>query len=96
MRTMKIIHAHLKKLAPHVVFCDDSSSLWQDYCEVIREPMDLSKIRKRLRNGHYVTPNAIIRDVRLIFSNANTYNAKGTVVSCCTITSSLHHRYCCN
>ena len=53
----------------------------QDYLDVIREPMDLSKIGKKLRNGHYVIPNDIIRDIRLIFSNAKTYNTKGTMVS---------------
>ena len=42
--------------------------------------MDLSKISKKLRNGHYIIPNDIIRDVRLIFRNAKTYNAKGTMV----------------
>ena len=52
----------------------------QDYGKVIREPMDLSKISKKLRNGHYIIPNDIIRDVRLIFRNAKTYNAKGTMV----------------
>ena len=42
--------------------------------------MDLSKIRKKLRNGHYIIPNDIIRDVQLIFSNAKAYNARGTMV----------------
>ena len=53
--------------------------------------MDLSKISKRLRKGHYIIPNDIIRDIRLIFSNAKTYNAKGTMVRF-YITSSLRHK----
>ena len=52
----------------------------QDYRDIISKPMDLSKISKKLRNGYYVIPNDIITDIRLIFSNARTYNAKGTMV----------------
>lgn len=54
----------------------------QDYRDIISKPMDFSKISKKLRNGHYVIPNDIITDIRLIFSNARTYNAKGTMVRC--------------
>ena len=47
---------------------------------MIRHPMDLSTVRKKLRGGHYVIPNDIISDMRLVFSNARTYNSKGTQV----------------
>ena len=43
--------------------------------------MDFSKITRRLRNGHYIIPNDIITDIRLIFANSRVYNGKGTLVS---------------
>ena len=52
----------------------------QDYLEAIRQPMDLSTVSKNLKNRLYFTPSDFIADIRLIFSNAKTYNRKGTIV----------------
>eukprot|EP00246_Nothoceros_aenigmaticus_P013736 TRINITY_DN487_c0_g1_i1.p1 TRINITY_DN487_c0_g1~~TRINITY_DN487_c0_g1_i1.p1 ORF type:complete len:816 (-),score=184.17 TRINITY_DN487_c0_g1_i1:457-2643(-) len=48
-----------------------------DYTKVIRKPMDLGTIKKNLEAGVYDTPAEFADDVRLIFSNALTYNPKG-------------------
>jgi hypothetical protein len=56
------------------------TSIYKDYRDVIKKPMDFSKISRRLRNRHYIIPNDIITDIRLLFSNAKTYNEKGTMV----------------
>ena len=45
-----------------------------DYLEVIKEPMDLSTIRKRLDVGFYRELDSFARDVSLMFENAMTYN----------------------
>ena len=46
------------------------------YLEVIREPMDLRTINRRLEKGDYdADREAFARDVRLVFSNALRFNA---------------------
>lgn len=46
-----------------------------DYFEIIKQPMDLGTVRQKLESGEYGTdPEAFRRDVRLVWSNAMTYN----------------------
>ncbi|KAK4531987.1 hypothetical protein CCYA_CCYA10G2844 [Cyanidiococcus yangmingshanensis] len=50
-----------------------------DYFEIVKQPMDLGTIRQRLETGEYGTdPEAFRRDVRLVWSNAMTYNPPET------------------
>eukprot|EP00730_Choanoeca_flexa_P003038 TRINITY_DN11268_c0_g1_i1.p1 TRINITY_DN11268_c0_g1~~TRINITY_DN11268_c0_g1_i1.p1 ORF type:complete len:1083 (+),score=298.48 TRINITY_DN11268_c0_g1_i1:69-3317(+) len=51
-----------------------------DYYDVIKEPMDLSTVRKNLDSGKYDTADAFARDVRLIFTNCYNYNPPGSDV----------------
>ena len=46
-----------------------------DYLEIVKHPRDLATIRKRLQKNEYINKEACIQDVRLVFSNAMTYNA---------------------
>eukprot|EP00850_Spirogloea_muscicola_P011361 SM000070S21327 [mRNA] locus=s70:378442:380831:+ [translate_table: standard] len=56
----------------------------RDYNVVIKRPMDLGTILQRMERlgseGGYHTPQEIADDVRLVFSNAMTYNHEGTDV----------------
>eukprot|EP00850_Spirogloea_muscicola_P000108 SM000001S04510 [mRNA] locus=s1:685470:687901:+ [translate_table: standard] len=56
----------------------------RDYNVVIKRPMDLGTIQQRMERlgseGGYHTPQEIADDVRLVFSNAMTYNHEGTDV----------------
>jgi len=47
-----------------------------DYPLIVKEPMDLSKVEKKLRSGAYSTPMQFAADVRKIWSNAILYNPK--------------------
>ncbi|KAL6058330.1 Bromodomain-containing protein 3 [Balamuthia mandrillaris] len=49
-----------------------------DYFTIIKHPMDLSTVKNKLQTGSYATINDFASDVRLIFSNAVTYNEPGT------------------
>ncbi|OAF69423.1 hypothetical protein A3Q56_02823, partial [Intoshia linei] len=49
----------------------------QDYYDVIKNPMDLSTIKKRLESKHYLTADECIYDVCLMFSNCYIYNIIG-------------------
>jgi hypothetical protein len=54
-----------------------------DYHEVIKKPMDLGTIRDKMdkKDGQgYQTPEQVAADIRLVFSNAMTYNREGTDV----------------
>jgi Bromodomain/PHD-finger len=51
-----------------------------DYFEVIKHPMDLGTIRKKLENGVYTSLEQFERHVHLTFDNAMLYNPEGSVV----------------
>lgn len=48
-----------------------------DYLTIIKHPMDLGSIKKKIASGLYSTPLDFLADVRLTFSNAMTYNPRG-------------------
>ncbi|KAI5699177.1 hypothetical protein M8J76_001238 [Diaphorina citri] len=45
-----------------------------DYFDIIKKPMDLGTVRKKMRNRTYKTAKEFADDVRLIFSNCYKYN----------------------
>lgn len=55
-----------------------------DYFDIIKQPMDLSKIKDKLDNGMYSDPWEYVDDVWLMFDNAWLYNRKTSRV----------YRYC--
>jgi hypothetical protein len=73
----------LRKLMSHKhgwVFNDpvDAEKLGlHDYHQIIRKPMDLGTIKKKLHAKHYPSPAEFADDIRLTFSNAMTYNPVG-------------------
>ncbi|KAL5864437.1 hypothetical protein ACOSQ3_001951 [Xanthoceras sorbifolium] len=51
-----------------------------DYFTVIKHPMDLGTIMRKVTSGAYSSPLEFLADVRLTFSNAMTYNPPGNDV----------------
>ena len=49
-----------------------------DYPTVIKHPMDLGTVKKKLKKKQYTTLYAVAEDVRLIWNNCMTYNADGS------------------
>jgi len=45
-----------------------------DYPEIIKKPMDLGTVKKRLDAAKYTAADKFAADVRLVWSNAMTYN----------------------
>jgi hypothetical protein len=45
-----------------------------DYPEIIKEPMDLSEVEKRLLKNKYQNRLDFAKDIKLIWKNAMTYN----------------------
>ena len=56
----------------------------QDYLEVIKEPIDLSTIDKRIRKGdHYKSKQMLYADLILMVNNCKLYNEPtSTYVQC--------------
>ncbi|CAN0921038.1 Transcription factor GTE3, chloroplastic [Linum grandiflorum] len=48
-----------------------------DYNDIIKQPMDLGTVRKKLGKNLYGSPQDFAGDVRLTFNNAMRYNPKG-------------------
>ncbi|KAL3678133.1 hypothetical protein R1sor_021089 [Riccia sorocarpa] len=80
---MKLCGTLLKKLISHKhawVFNEPVDAVklgLHDYHKVIKKPMDLGTIKKKLDSGQYHAPTEFADDVRLTFSNAMTYNPVG-------------------
>lgn len=51
------------------------------YPKIIKKPMDLSTIRKKLTEGRYVKPTEMNADVKLMFSNCYRFNGKTAPIS---------------
>lgn len=45
-----------------------------DYYKVIKNPMDLAKIKSKLNTGQYSTNAEVMKDIQLIFANCDLYN----------------------
>jgi hypothetical protein len=52
-----------------------------DYPEIVKKPMDLGTIKKRIENDDYNTVEDIATDIRLVWSNCMLYNRDGSEVS---------------
>lgn len=50
--------------------------LFQDYHDIVKKPMDLGSIKRKLDNGQYNNPWEYVNDVWLMFDNAWLYNRK--------------------
>ena len=77
-----------------------------DYFDIIKKPMDLSTIKRKLDTGQYKDPWEYVDDVWLMFDNAWLYNRKTSrVYRCCTKLSEVFEQeidpvmqslgYCC-
>ncbi|PJF18487.1 Bromo domain-containing protein [Paramicrosporidium saccamoebae] len=76
--------AHLAIAWPFLEPVDPAKLGIPDYYDVIKQPMDLSTVRRKLEAGQYTTAEQFEGDVRLIFSNCYSYNAPDSdVVSLC-------------
>jgi|TARA_A100001015_G_scaffold319868_1_gene444223 hypothetical protein len=58
---------------------------WQDlglldYLDVVQKPMDLGTVRANMRSNKYANAEEAVEDVRLIWRNAQLYNAPGSHV----------------
>lgn len=67
-------HTTLNKKAIFNFPVDPAALKLPDYHTIVKCPMDLGSIRTRLHSLEYSSREAVVRDIRLVFSNATTYN----------------------
>ncbi|KAI7866668.1 Bromodomain-containing protein [Spinellus fusiger] len=53
-----------------------------DYFDIVKNPMDLSTIQKRLKNGEYASMDEFAGDIQLMLNNCYLYNNAGDPVCC--------------
>ena len=51
-----------------------------DYPDIVKHPMDLGTIKKRLEAGVYETTEDVANDIRLVWTNCMLYNRDGSEV----------------
>jgi len=49
-----------------------------DYPKIVKKPMDLGTVKRKLERGQYPNANECASDIRLIWTNCKTYNADGS------------------
>lgn len=70
-----------RSAGPFVIPVDPVKLCIPDYFDIVKHPMDLGTIQKKLNAGVYPTPWEFAADVRLTFSNAILYNPVGNAVN---------------
>lgn len=61
----------------------DSEQIVSDYLDVVKEPIDMSEIGRRLDRGFYRTHHIFIADFRRLFDNCRLYNREQTEYYAC-------------
>jgi hypothetical protein len=49
-----------------------------DYPQIVKKPMDLGHIKRKIEKGEYATLHDAAQDVRLVWDNCKAYNADGS------------------
>ena len=60
------------------------------YTDLVKSPMDLGTVRRRLEAGQYVGVDSFATDVRLVFGNAMMFNPPGHYVHTCAQSLGVH------
>lgn len=51
-----------------------------DYLEIVKNPMDISTIKKKIKLNHYNSLQEVLLDLQLIWSNCKLYNQEGSEI----------------
>jgi hypothetical protein len=66
--------------APFLLPVDVEGLGLYDYYDVVQEPMDLSTVEKKLKNGEYSSVHEFGTDIRKIWNNAFNYNTEASSI----------------
>jgi ATP-dependent helicase STH1/SNF2 len=57
-----------------------SKKIFPDYYHIIKQPISFNEIKKRIRNGDYMSLEQFQADFKQMFNNARIYNEEGSIV----------------
>lgn len=57
-----------------------SKQEYPDYYQIIKNPIDLVTIRKKVEDDYYDTAASFFEDINILFNNAKTYNIEASQV----------------
>ena len=57
-----------------------STKVYPGYFKIIKNPISLKRISKKLETGQYKDPKQIVEDLNLMFANAKTFNEPGSEI----------------
>lgn len=75
-RRMYVLRMHMLSFHNVVLQQYFDMLLFQDYFDIVKNPMDLSTIKRKLDTGQYQEPWQYVDDIWLMFNNAWLYNRK--------------------
>ena len=58
-----------------------SKHIYPQYYEVIKEPLSLLRVQRRLHGNHYPALDSLVKDLVLVFTNAQTFNEPQSRIS---------------
>jgi len=68
-------------------------SRFPDYLAFCPEPMDLSKMKRKIDKGSYLSPDSLRQDMNLMFANAKAYNNGDAGRDVVTMANTLEARF---
>lgn len=86
---LKYMKEHLEKLMNHplaIAFLepvDPEAEGLPNYKKVIKRPMDLGTIKKKLHDDKYKTVDEFVEDINLVWQNAIKFNGKKSLLKSC-------------
>lgn len=80
--TEKLLSHPLSNLFSHPI--DPEIDQAPNYLQIIKNPMDLGTIHKRIEDGTYKSVNHWISDVNLVWSNSILYNTEASYIALAT------------
>jgi len=61
-------------------FGEDLYEEYLEYCQIVKNPMDISSVMNKMRGFEYPTQNHFRNDILLIFTNCRAFNEADTEI----------------
>ncbi|CAN0252587.1 unnamed protein product [Discosporangium mesarthrocarpum] len=80
-RMSQLVHKMMQRDGASIFSTPVSALEYPDYHKIVKQPMDLDTVQKKIAANEYDSPRACAKDIRLIWTNAFAYNQEDSVVA---------------